>query len=108
MKFTIICVTFCIFATEALLHYHVGKHGALFVSPHFPSFRELVYIVMIVALFSTLNGLVLAHILHKSDNMHIFHHCGSCYNQQVLDIICPVNLKKPPLLQKICSHKRRI
>lgn len=50
-------VTFCFFFVEALLHFNIGKTGRISLTS-FPSNKEMLKIVFVVAFFSILSGFV--------------------------------------------------
>jgi len=54
-------VTFVLFFIEALFHFNIGKNGydkEISLKITFPNKKELVCIVIILAIFSIINGLI--------------------------------------------------
>lgn len=69
MNYIIFFVTFTVFLCEALLHYNIGKHGSISVSTlSFPPFKEFVDIVLVLALFSFIDEMIISY-LHTHYNI---------------------------------------
>jgi Mor family transcriptional regulator len=54
-------VTFCVFMTEALLHYNYGRDND-FKSFHFPDSKTLLQILITVTIFSYLNSRIIRYL----------------------------------------------
>lgn len=52
-------ITFIVFTTEALIHYHIGKNGAVTVDMHFPPMKEMTHIIIVVLIFSYINSVLI-------------------------------------------------
>lgn len=56
-------VTFIVFFIEGLLHFNVGANDELKFEFYLPSLQQAMMIIVIVAFFSLLNGIVVSWIL---------------------------------------------
>lgn len=61
MPWLVASVTFVVFSAEALLHYNIGKNGHTRV-PVMPKPRDAVQMLIIVAVFSIINGYIIKYL----------------------------------------------
>lgn len=59
MKWVVFLITFIVFTTEALIHYHIGKNGTITIDMHLPSKLEMMHIIVVVLLFSWINSVLI-------------------------------------------------
>ena len=61
MNYTVAAVTFVIFFVEAMMHYNIGINaGKKKFSVQFPKLRDLLRILSVLAVFSSLNGYIVS------------------------------------------------
>jgi len=66
MNFMVTIVTFMVFFIEAMLHYNIGINRGKSLSNFnlkFPEFLDLIKIIIILAFFSTINGIMISYIV---------------------------------------------
>jgi len=72
MRVLVIIVTFMVFFIEAMIHYNIGINrgkSLLNFSLQMPALRDMLKIIIILAFFSTINGIIVHYVTKFEDKL---------------------------------------